>query len=338
MADAITGCRRPFAPTAASHTRANMPPQTNGSRTETACETNACKPADAEPKPVPVTAAPHTHWLVAFDLALSTPLFELRLPPAFEWLLSVPGSIFGMPVPMTIVPLAIATTADDWPLSLFSSGPVSRLLLLELLVFAALWAHFIPKGQIRTLCKTDHVLAALVVGNLYAVHTFSPAAFGRSAFWVGVFSAVVGIVAPIKQYAQRLRPNFVRVYCQPRHLPIGPTAVQSNKSEARRSQDQHAAFPSGDAASCAALCTTVLLGTDPSVLLPALALCTVTLALCCLGRMYWRHHHFLDVLCGSVVGAAVALGLYGAIGFDCTWKHVLLLTVGGAALNEFTTA
>jgi len=270
-----------------------------------------------------------SNWLLTFDMFVSTPVFELTLPVTAEWLLSLPGSVFGMPIPMTLSPLVVAAR---------NGGPVLTLLLVEFLVFVAVWVYLIPKGQLRVLCKTDPILVALIVGNLLFVHTYNPSAFGISAFAVGVFSAVVGIVAPIKQYSQRLRPNFVVRFAQPRHLPIGPSAVQSIKSEAKTKRDQHASFPSGDAASCAAFCTTVLLGTEAADFRSAVAVCTTCIVLCCFGRMYWRHHHFLDVTCGSILGSAVAIGLHAVVGFECGWLHVLLLTVGGAALNEFTTA
>jgi len=268
--------------------------------------------------------------LVAFDKFLSAPFFELRLPIVLEWPLSIPASVFGMPIPMTMSPLVMAWDGVD--------GPVCTLLLVEFLIFLGFWIHLIPKGQLRSLCKTDPILVVLIVGNLCFVHTFNPEAFGMSAFAVGVFSAVVGCVAPVKRYVYRLRPNFVVEFAQPRHLPIGPSAVQSIKSEAKTKQDQHASFPSGDAASCAAFCTMYLLGTPPAAFLQASLLCASAMALCCFGRMYWRHHHFLDVLCGGILGATIALGLHAAIGFNCGWLHVLLLTVGGAILNEFTTA
>ena len=47
--------------------------------------------------------------LVKFDLAVSSPIFEARLPSVLEWALSVPGSIFGMPLPMTMSPLVMAS-------------------------------------------------------------------------------------------------------------------------------------------------------------------------------------------------------------------------------------
>merc|ERR1712166_1667612 len=90
-----------------------------------------------------------SNWLLTFDMFVSTPVFEL-------------------PLPMTLSPLVVAAR---------NGGPVLTLLLVEFLVFVAVWVYLIPKGQLRVLCKTDPILVALIVSNLLFVHTYNPSAF-----------------------------------------------------------------------------------------------------------------------------------------------------------------
>jgi len=269
----------------------------------------------------------------ALDLAISKPLFTLELPRWAEWTLSVPGSIFGMPLVMTIMSLVVA----------LDSFPVLALATVEFCVFLICWTLVVPRGEIRRFFKTDATLPFAIGANLLAVQMLNPAAFGVSCFFVSAFSCAVAFVAPLKRATLRLRPNFAYSY-KPRALAIGPTAIQSLKSAERTKADQHAALPSGDAAACATFVTTLMLRimnttSDTNALRAGWAISAVTLALCCAGRMYWRHHHFLDVCAGSILGGVSTYALYHfGLGFDCGWGFTVLTAVFGAALNEFTAS
>jgi len=251
----------------------------------------------------------------------------MELPLWLEWILSVPGSVFGMPLAMSMAPLSMAATEPA----------IRSLLFLEVVSFLLAWIYVVPRGEIRLLFKTDAVLPLLVGGNLYAVQTFHPARFGIACFTVCTFSVVVGVVAVLKRKTLRLRPNFREVY-RHRSLPIGPTAVQSEKSPARTKADQHAALPSGDAASAASFATSIILGATGGNLMMAWALAAVLVGTSCFGRLYWRHHHILDVTCGIFVGSGVSYGIYAASGLEQGWISTAAMTVAGAALNEFTAS
>ena len=269
----------------------------------------------------------YAHWIFELDYALSKPIYELELPRWLEWILSVPGSVFGMPLAMSMSPLSLAAVGEP---------RIAGLLFVEFFVFLIVWVFLVPRGLIRLLFKTDAVLPLLLGGNLYAVQTFHPARFGVACFTVCTFSVVVGIVAVLKRKTLRLRPNF-REQFRHRSLPIGPTAVQSEKSPARTKADQHAALPSGDAASAASFCVSILLAPGGGSV-AAWALSAVLLCTSCFGRLYWRHHHLLDVAVGTLLGATVSYAMYLLFGLEQGWISTVAMAVAGAGLNEFTAS
>ena len=312
--------------------------------------------------------------MILADIFLSNYIFtRLSLPPLFEWFLSIPACIFGAPYTMTILILTLACT---------ESTILACLLLFETIFFLLSWMYYIPKKNgIKIFFKTNIVLPIFIVFNLGMVQQFASArTFGSACFFVSAFSVIVGVVAPLKKYTWRLRPHFypeertkehekifrslVSTSAFPvRHLNIGPDVVQSTKTVQRTNGDQHAALPSGDAAACATYVVSFilhLLDEDESVhhvhfifanrfLLFVLYL---TLVLCCVGRMYWRHHHLFDVVCGSFVGVVSTVLLYYLIRYNylipndnvvypiekCGWVTTLVCALVGAALNEFTAS
>ena len=283
--------------------------------------------------------------LQQLDEYLSTPFFTIELPLWGEWCLSVPASVFGSPLLMSIFSLFFAAA---------ESSLITALLTFELLVFVLAWIHFVPQGKIRQFFQTNATLPVFIVGNLLSIQYLSPKSFGASCFFVSGFSVVVAIVAILKRATKRLRPNFAvraRGY-KSRALPIGPTAIQSTKSEKKKIADQHAALPSGDAASCACFVTVYLLQLNDKMASSSnisnssnewnvgCAVSTVVLFLCCSGRMYWRHHHFLDVCAGSLVGIFCTSLLHLFLGGfrECGWLTTLVSALIGAGLNEFTAS
>ena len=279
--------------------------------------------------------------LQQLDEYLSTPFFTIELPLWGEWCLSVPASVFGSPLLMSICSLFFAAA---------ESSLITALLTFELFVFVLAWVHFVPQGKIRQFFQTNATLPVFIVVNLVSVQFLSPKSFGASCFFVSGFSVVVAIVAILKRATKRLRPNFAvraRGY-KSRALPIGPTAIQSTKSEKKKNADQHAALPSGDAASCACFVTVFMLqlsdrmessnwSTDWN---SGCAVSMVVLLLCCSGRMYWRHHHFFDVCAGSLVGFFCTMLLHFFLGgfSECGWLTTLVSALIGAGLNEFTAS
>ena len=279
--------------------------------------------------------------LQQLDEYLSTPFFTIELPLWGEWCLSVPASVFGSPLLMSICSLFFAAA---------ESSLITALLTFELFVFVLAWVHFVPQGKIRQFFQTNATLPVFIVVNLVSVQFLSPKSFGASCFFVSGFSVVVAIVAILKRATKRLRPNFAvraRGY-KSRALPIGPTAIQSTKSEKKKNADQHAALPSGDAASCACFVTVYMLqlsdrmessnwSTDWN---SGCAVSMVVLVLCCSGRMYWRHHHFFDVCAGSLVGFFCTMLLHFFLGgfSECGWLTTLVSALIGAGLNEFTAS
>ena len=279
--------------------------------------------------------------LEQLDEYLSTPFFTIELPLWGEWCLSVPASVFGSPLLMSIFSLFFAAA---------ESSLITALLTLELFVFVLAWVHFVPQGKIRQFFQTNATLPVFIVINLLSIQFLSPKSFGASCFFVSGFSVVVAIVAILKRATKRLRPNFAvraRGY-KSRKLPIGPTAIQSTKSELKKNADQHAALPSGDAASCACFVTVYLLQLSDRMESSnwtndwniGCAVSMVVLFLCCSGRMYWRHHHFFDVCAGSLVGFFCTMLLhYFCGGFsECGWLTTLVSALIGAGLNEFTAS
>jgi membrane-associated phospholipid phosphatase len=305
--------------------------------------------------------------LIKTDIHLSNYIFtHTKLPPLLEWCLSIPACIFGAPYTMTILILTLALTEPT------ESNVLACLLCLETCCFLLAWMHYLPKPKgIKIFFKTNPILALFIVFNLATVQYFASArTFGFSCFFVSAFSIIVGVVAPLKKYTWRLRPHFYpedrtkaheKIFramgpskhgaFPVRHLDIGPDVIQSTKTVERTLGDQHAALPSGDAAACATYVVSFVLHmmdgeTDFFSVPNRLLLCVLylTLVLCCVGRMYWRHHHLLDVICGSLVGIGSTLLLYfgwlGGIGpiDQFGWATTLICAVVGAALNEFTAS
>merc|ERR1711971_7261 len=62
-------------------------------------------------------------------------------------------------------------------------------------------------------------------------------------------------------------------------------------------RDPNASFPSGDVAGSVAFAWALMRGCN----MPITAVCVVCLAL--FGRMYWRAHHFFDVVTGASIAA-----------------------------------
>lgn len=269
--------------------------------------------------------------LDALDKWLSRPIFLARLPVAVEYILSVPGNFFGVPlVTLFIAPNVMAMCFSDSPLLSTWWHVIVWFLVLVVLI---LW-FFVLKGS-KTAIQIFYgpmlgVMAALLG---VALLSWMPDQSARHVgyFQLSAWCASVLPVALLKPATARIRPACqvrdiqVIAAMQAKHLHVLPRLFQ---------RDGRASFPSGDTAGAMAVSYTIGRcgsSSDDGKQHISLAIAVLIVILSATGRMYWQAHHLADVMVGVILAIACCWSLeqallewYGALG-SCRahWWHAL---------------
>jgi membrane-associated phospholipid phosphatase len=304
------------------------------------------------------------------DLAVSRPLLELSLPAVAEAAFSVPACCFGLipavylgPIALSILALSCDTTEVDGN-DIETNKSIMRILqtvatLLSILFLSA-WILFL-KGKRWPLSQFlgKKILYPLgfpwSIGILYVClsndtshepHASKPQShYNNKVFSLAIYSLYIWcwtvlIVLILKRWSKRLRPclKYTREWIiANKYFPAIP--IMLSKMQADES------FPSGDAASAAALAIPMLyLESDHTVdvfqvRIPSTAiLAFVVVFLSCAGRVYFLAHHVMDVLIGALtpyivhfISTQIGLGIY-----DMVWWHPLAANMAVATYAKLS--
>lgn len=226
--------------------------------------------------------------LQAFDKCLSRPFFQAKLPAVLEYVCSVPGNFFGVPLfTMIVTPnLNAAFFASKFPPTWWC-----LLVALPLLAVLALWT-FVLKGHLWAIrIFYGPTLGALSplggVALLMLLPDEETEARQVAQFQIAAWSAAVIPVAILKPLVARCRPCYGDGGCDAseKHLSVLPLLFR---------RDGRASFPSGDTAGAMAVAYPLIRCGSDGMLMFGLACVTLS----CMGRMYWKAHHLGDVLAG----------------------------------------
>lgn len=284
------------------------------------------------------------------DCSISRQLFELTLPTSVEALFTVPACFFGLiPTvflgPVVLAILALSHVADD-DAFLEKDDDYALMILRTIAVllatsFLVLWCLFLQgKRWPLSQCLGKKILYPVgfpwSIGILY--FSLKPNShntidirqqmrydkvFSLAIYSLYIWSWTVLTVLILKRWSKRLRPcaKYNRKWIlDNKSFPVIP--IMLSKTQADES------FPSGDAASAAALAIPMLYIDSTEFATHWNLTVTTVLAggivlLACAGRIYFLAHHFADVLAG-VVTAAMVHGVSTHIGFgvfDMQWWH-----------------
>lgn len=241
-----------------------------------------------------VSAKKHSsteNWLTrldALDQRLSRPLLTTRLPLVLEYIWSIPGNFFGVPIfACTVTPSVVA-----W---CFAPGPPTESILLLLAIFASvvwMWVLTLRKNRFVTKhifygrgfgCLTPLLGMAL----LFQVPDVRAQQLGF--FQLAAWQLAILPIGVLKSVCARARPALV--CSSPKHLRRLPFLFR---------KDAFGSFPSGDAGGAVAVAYPILRCAD-GAFSKAVALSCILLS--ATGRIYWQAHHLFDVL----VGAGISL-------------------------------
>lgn len=269
--------------------------------------------------------------LDALDKSLSRPIFLARLPIAVEYILSVPGNFFGVPlVTLFLSPNVMAMYCSD---SLLLPTWWHVVVWFMILAVLLLW-FFVLKGSKRAIQTFYGPMVGVMAAFLgVALLSWMP---DQSARQVGYFQLAAWClsvlpVALLKPATARIRPAcqdrdiHVMAAMNAKHLHVLPRLFQ---------RDGRASFPSGDTAGAMAVAYTIGRcggGSDDGRQHTSLALAIVIVILSATGRMYWQAHHLADVVAGVVLAIPCCwfleqalLDSYGAGGpCQALWWHAL---------------
>jgi len=222
------------------------------------------------------------------DKLVSRPFFLAKLPLVFEYALSVPGNFFGVPlVALSLTPNLIAlyfcheTPPNSW---LAAACVLTAIILM-------LWAFVLQGKAVAIRTFYGPALGALAPAfGISLLCSLSEETRQVGYFQIAAWCLSVVPVALLKPFISRARPCLLKGD-HDKHLSILPKLF---------TRDGRASFPSGDAAGAVAVMYPLIrCGDNIGVCVGVTGVC-----LSIIGRMYWKAHHFGDVM----VGAGLALG------------------------------
>mmetsp|Transcript_15673 Transcript_15673/g.20114 ORF Transcript_15673/g.20114 Transcript_15673/m.20114 type:complete len:308 (-) Transcript_15673:337-1260(-) len=254
------------------------------------------------------------------DKKLSMPIFTLEIGK-LEYVLSVPGCWFGLPVSAWgVLPLYVGayqasfvSTDDAIFFTTWITLPITLLLLLY-------WFRSVSRDTIKNVYfATKPLLPFLVFGPPLLTKLFMKSGYSSACFVVCNWCIAEVFCHSLKITSRRMRP----LICIPeikqvhRELPSLQTILKTGETAFQ-------SFPSGDAVGAAAFSTTLYIINSDNIIISV-----VPVFLCCFGRIYFHAHHLSDVIIGSSFGFLTGLLLERAIGLiSFMWVHVLLSLTG----------
>ena len=272
--------------------------------------------------------------LKRWELAVSQLFFEWSVPPPIEWLWSIPGNWFGLPVFCMVGPLWLIyvhsnlnlleqrereggdgslTTVFVWAISLTILLGICWILFLsdggyERIMSRGIFSHYafaLGPFSGTFLCSwltsnSDNNLSRSI--GLYHILLYS--------------SSIVPILI-LKHACQRYRPGVHQpnlIISGKKHLTIIPRL--------QTKWGPMASFPSGDATGSMCFCIPL------ATMYPKVAVLFLTLTLT--GRMYFLAHYLGDVIVGALIPLLIHLGYQnccsgGVVTIEtCEWWQPLI--------------
>mmetsp|Transcript_19198 Transcript_19198/g.31882 ORF Transcript_19198/g.31882 Transcript_19198/m.31882 type:complete len:291 (+) Transcript_19198:165-1037(+) len=238
------------------------------------------------------------------DKYLSGPIFRAIVPASVEFIWSIPGNFFGIPLfalllSPNLVALFLAENQSNYNALLVVS--------IILLVLVLLWTLVLQGNKAAIKIVYGPILGAVapLVGITLLMFLQEEEDRAPGFFQIAAWCLSVTPVAILKPLVARTRPC-----CSPgcsehaKHMVILPQLFQ---------RDGRASFPSGDTAGVMAVSYPLIrCGGTTGVLIG-----TVCIVLSFLGRMYWKAHHFSDVSVGVFIAFVCCYALEWTIESPC---------------------
>mmetsp|Transcript_6443 Transcript_6443/g.13082 ORF Transcript_6443/g.13082 Transcript_6443/m.13082 type:complete len:356 (+) Transcript_6443:229-1296(+) len=254
---------------------------------------------------------PQNGALDSFDAKLSLPIMKLDAGLLGEYLISIPGTWFGMP-PMvwgsiTLLVAGVSALSDPQVTSQSCKYYFGLLLLPSFALSLGAYLKIARDGEIKRIyIWTKYILLPFPFGIpllaelLLGERAGHAAALALSSWFFTetvchVFKISARRMRPVIALADKIKGVTRRLSSIQHVLTEGETAFES--------------FPSGDAAGAAAISTVLAAyGAGP--------LSWLCVALSAFGRVYLHAHHVIDVVVGSLFGYACTRGLINYYGLD----------------------
>jgi membrane-associated phospholipid phosphatase len=226
------------------------------------------------------------------DKYLSAPLFKAKVPAVVEFLWSIPGNFFGIPLFALVVSPSLVALFFARLNAVKSSTNLDVAVSMILLGMLFLWTMVLRGNKKAIKICYGPLLGAVAPWFGWALLMLFPSEEDRATgyFQITAWCLSVAPVSVLKPLAARTRPC-----CSPgfskqhdKHLTILPRLFQ---------RDSRASFPSGDTAGAMAI-VYPLIRCGGSV---GIMIGTTCVVLSVLGRMYWKAHHLSDVTAGVLI-------------------------------------
>jgi membrane-associated phospholipid phosphatase len=252
-------------------------------------------------------------WKIDEDI--SKGIFEMTLPSTVEYVLSIPGNVFGLVPSLLIGPLLIMIVLGE------GSPPLTLTIVTCFLTLGYLisWAEFL-RGNNWSMKKilssrVLYMIAPVFSAAMCYIQTSDPLLLSLSIYPSVIWMLSIGITLVAKNTALRERPcvKFHHLI-ERKHLAAIPTLLAKLGSKG--------SFPSGDATGVIGFALPL------ATRYPTVAILMVVVV--CFGRMYYLAHHLLDTVAGCAIAYSVHLLLTQlGLGMEDTrlWHPVVALVI-----------
>jgi membrane-associated phospholipid phosphatase len=225
------------------------------------------------------------------DKYLSAPLFRAKVPAVVEFLWSIPGNFFGIPLfALVISPSLVALFFAR--LNNVKSTSLDVAVSMVFMGMLFLWT-MVLRGNPRAIKMCyGPIIGAVAPWFGWALLMLFPTEEDRAPgyFQIAAWCFSVAPICVLKPLAARTRPCCSPGFSEDcdKHLTILPRLFQ---------RDGRASFPSGDTAGAMAVAYPLIrCGGSVGIMIG-----TTCVLLSVLGRMYWKAHHLTDVTVGILI-------------------------------------
>eukprot|EP00038_Savillea_parva_P017331 m.19868 g.19868 ORF g.19868 m.19868 type:complete len:375 (+) comp3732_c0_seq1:982-2106(+) len=255
--------------------------------------------------------------LMVLDERLSLPILKLPSLGRLEYVLSLPGSMFGVPMySLVLLPFVVAAFAEVAEGT--RGGFAVTLAAVMVTLASAFWAACLVEslsnpperegtGIMRAFAPLGKKLGtAVTLGGphvtVWLVGQSSSVGRSAAAFYITVFFVTQVAVEFLKTVSRRLRP-VIKVKSDLQGVERALPQLQHFLS---REHAMYASFPSGDAAGSTTFATVGVLLVPHEYRWMAIVFFGMFPLLSTFARVYFQAHFLGDVLAGHLVAAAVA--------------------------------
>lgn len=237
------------------------------------------------------------------DKYFSGPLFRARVPALIEYVWSIPGNFFGVPLFALLVAPNILAVLTDGSKDNTHATVVTSILTVAVVL---LWYQVLQGNSNAIRIFYGPIVGALspIVGMIFLSLLHSDNAQQAGYFQIAAWCISVTPIGILKPLIKRPRPccsvgseshNDTSTTCK-KHLTMLPKLFE---------RDGRASFPSGDTAGAVAIMYPFFNMDNDNYYYFGMTCITLSV----LGRMYWKAHHLLDVIIGVIIAHACCVGL-----------------------------